>query len=282
MNDDSSVETLETRAGNTNSARTQQGNQLIHWFMTWNNYPNDGVETIETKMKGLCRAYVFQKETGEEGTKHLQGYFHLKKKMRWSEFNLPTTIHWEKAKHPKECITYCSKTETRDEGTEPYAFGMKLPKPIKCLKKEQLYDWQRKIAELCEQEPDDRKIYWFWESTGNIGKSQLVRYLCLHHGALMVSGKGADMKYLCVKYNEKHGMYPEVLIFDIPRSAANYVSYTGMEEIKNGCFASTKYDCEMVVMNPPHMICFANFEPETETMSADRWVIEELEPANAG
>lgn len=269
------VETSETTLGNTKPA-SKQGIQLIHWFMTWNNYTEESVEMIETKMKGLSKAYVFQKEVGESGTPHLQGYFHLKKKMRWSEFGLPQGIHWEKCASPKDAIAYCSKEDTRAADTQPYTFNVCIPKPLKCLSKEQLYPWQAEIVTLCEQEPNDRTIYWYWDKIGNIGKSQLVRYLCVHHKALMVSGKGADMKYLCVKYNEKHGVFPSVLIFDIPRSAANYVSYTGMEEIKNGCFASTKYECDMVVMNPPHMICFANFEPEYETMSQDRWVVTHL------
>lgn len=60
---------------------------------------------------------------------------------------------------------------------------------------------------------------------------------------------------------------------DIPRSCRKYVNYTGIEEIKNGCFASTKYECEMIVMNSPHFICFANDEPQVEKMSQDRWVV---------
>ena len=39
--------------------------------------------------------YAFQEETGEQGTPHLQGIISLKKKMRDTEFNLPSKIHWE-------------------------------------------------------------------------------------------------------------------------------------------------------------------------------------------
>lgn len=112
---------------------------------------------------------------------------------------------------------------------------------------------------------------WFYEENGNVGKSALCKYICHHYNAIICSGKAADIKYMCVKYNEKMGFYPEIIICDIPRSSENYLSYTGLEEVKNGCFMSSKYECDVVLMNPPHMICFSNFHPDVSTMSVDRW-----------
>lgn len=260
--------------GNTNSSSIKQGNQLKQWFMTWNNYPSSAVETLETVFKGLCERYAFQKEVGESGTPHIQGTFFLKKKMRWTEFNLPSGIHWEKTKAFNKSVEYCTKTDT--SVGEPYVFGIVIPKKLKILEKEKLFDWQNDIIELIENEPNDRHIHWFWETVGNVGKSTFVKYLCYHHSALLVSGKGSDMKYLIVKYKEKYGDYPSVIIWDIPRTAENFISWSAMEEVKNGCFASTKYECEMVLMNCPHMLCFANFEPDYERVSKDRWVVKEL------
>ena len=37
------------------------------------------------------------------------------------------------------------------------------------------------------------------------------------------------------------------------------------------------YESKMKVFDPPHVICFANFEPKREAMSADRWAIVDLE-----
>ena len=52
----------------------KQGNQLKNWFFTWNNYPNDAIETLETTFKQICIKYVFQREIGEEtNTPHIQG-----------------------------------------------------------------------------------------------------------------------------------------------------------------------------------------------------------------
>ena len=50
-----------------------------------------------------------------------------------------------------------------------------------------------------------------------------------------------------------------------------------MESIKNGRVFSAKYESKMKVFDPPHVICFANFEPKREAMSADRWAIVDLE-----
>ena len=96
-------------------------------------------------------------------------------------------------------------------------------------------------------------------------------------GAIIVSGKAADAKYAIQMYIQKHGQGPEIVIMDIPRTkGVTYVSYEAIEKIKDGLFFSGKYEGGMVRYNRPHFIVFANEPPETERMSSDRWVIEEL------
>jgi len=70
---------------------------------------------------------------------------------------------------------------------------------------------------------------------------------------------------------------PKVVIIDIPRTSESFVSYGGIEKIKDGCFFSGKYESGMVLYDNPHVICFANFPPVSETMSADRWHIVKIE-----
>jgi hypothetical protein len=240
-----------------------------HWCFTLNNYNKEDI--IEISSNSSIKRYVFQEETGENGTPHLQGYIEFIKKVRPISVIKYTTIHWEKCRNIKASIAYCSKEDTR---TGKIYTNIKIPKKIKII--ENLYDWQSHIVDLIKKEPDDRTIHWFWESQGNKGKSALCKYLVVKHDAVIVSGKGSDVKYMIVKYHEKHGVYPEIIIYDIPRTIENYISYTAIEEIKNGLFASSKYECEMVVMNSPHIICFANFEPNYSSMSLDRWKVKEL------
>ena len=56
----------------------------------------------------------------------------------------------------------------------------------------------------------------------------------------------------------------------------DYLSYTGIEEVKNGCFFSQKYESAMVVMPYPTIIVFANEEPCYGKMSQDRWRVQQI------
>lgn len=239
------------------------------WCLTWNNYVENWKDYFDSSKVPEIDAFVLGLEVGEEGTPHIQGVIRFNRKLRPKNL-FPKEIHWEKCRNWEASLTYCRKENNYIEKNVPRS------QSIDCLAYEDMYNWQRECVDYCEQTPDDRTIRWYWEATGGVGKSALCKYLCVHHNALICSGKGADMKYLIVKYKEKKGFFPDLIIMDIPRSCMDYVSYTGIEEIKNGLFCSTKYECDMVIMNSPHVICFANEEPDVEKMSADRWDIIEL------
>lgn len=244
-------------------------NPAKHWCFTWNNYPQNWADITAVPE---IESYVLGKEVGEEkGTPHIQGYIKFKDKLR--PLNLfPKGIHWEVCRNIQASIDYCAK-----DG-DYLIKNICLPSKVKTLNYDELYPWQANIVNNISLSANDRTINWFWETTGGVGKTALCKYLCVHHQALICSGKASDMKYLIVKYKEKYGDFPKVIIMDIPRSSLDYVSYTGIEEIKNGLFCSSKYECEMVVMNSPHVLVFANEEPKYDEMSADRWSVEELVP----
>lgn len=251
------------------SGNTKQISPAKHWVFTLNNYDNDDIENICSNSS--IKRYIFQEETGENGTPHLQGYLEFSTKKRPKSVFKTNKIHWEKCKNVKASIEYCCKEDTRTG--KIFNKNIIIIEPIKCLKRKQLYKWQEKVVKLVEKPVDDRKIYWFWESKGNVGKSALVRYLVLKHNAILISGKGADIKYQIKTFYDTHGTGPKIVIYDIPRTAENYVNYTALEEVKNGLFASNKYESSMVVINPPHFLCFANFEPYLGAVSLDRWAV---------
>merc|ERR1711981_746396 len=56
--------------------------QAKNWVMTINNYRDNILEELKDYLVPLCIKYVFYKEIGKEGTKHIQGAFILKKKTR--------------------------------------------------------------------------------------------------------------------------------------------------------------------------------------------------------
>lgn len=240
------------------------------WCFTLNNYTEEESSSINEVFRSCANLFVIGIEIGESGTPHLQGYVEFTNKLRPLSLKLSNRIHYEKCRGTRdENIAYCTK-----DNNVLFSYG--LPKKINVIT--ELLPWQRETVDMISGEPDERKIHWYYDYRGGSGKSALVKLLCYSYKALVCSGRGADMKYMIVKYFEKNGVYPDVVIFDIPRSMKDYVSYAGMEEIKNGCFASSKYECDMVIMNAPHMLCFANDLPEMEKLSRDRWVFHDLNP----
>lgn len=272
MSDTSKMDPMDLEGGNTiTPSRGRIRSSLAkNWCFTWNNYPSEWMDLMDPKIRGLEVEYVIGQEVGEQGTPHLQGYLRFKSKLRPIEtLKWNKSIHWEVAKGNKqENITYCIK-----EGK--YKTNMKIPRPIIV---EEPYGWQLEVSKIVDTEPDKRTVHWVWEPDGGKGKSSLVRYLCYKKGGVVCSGKASDMKHMIVKYHEKNEDYPDLVIFDVPRSSKDYLSYTGIEEIKNGCFASSKYETDMVIMPHPHVIVFANFPPDLEDpqMSIDRFKIYDI------
>ena len=93
--------------------------QTRNWCLTVNNYTEDDAALIQ----GWEVPYViYGKETGEEGTPHLQGYVNLSRNQRFSFVKkLHETAHWGPCKgSPEQNIAYCSKQgDTWSKGVAP-------------------------------------------------------------------------------------------------------------------------------------------------------------------
>ncbi len=263
--------------GRKRSGNTKQISTSKNWVFTYNVLMSE----IELRQfRDLCSdssdKWVFQEEIGENGNNHLQGFICFRKRLRpKSVFLEHPTIHWEKCRNIKQAIIYCQKEDTRREGRTPYMKGILRWQPLRVLDWNKFYKWQL-ATEKIAKEFDDRTINWIYEPEGNVGKSALVKYLCVNNMALLLSGKGADMKYGLKMYEEKNGAFPGLIVIEIPRTVLDYVSYSAIEEIKNGCLFSGKYEASMCIFNSPVIICFANEPPKTEKMSLDRWKIYEI------
>lgn len=245
---------------------TKQISCSKRWSFTICNYTQSDIDQLEKI--GSSNKYVYGLEIAPStGMPHIQGYIEFNVKCRPKSLFTNQSIHWEKSKGSRnQNIAYCTK--------EGNAYGNLLEDKVIVS---QPYGWQLEVTELIKKKPDPRKIYWYWEFKGGAGKSSLAKYLCVEHGAIILSGKVADMKHGIASYHLKHAKYPQIIIIDIPRSIdVDYLSYTGIEEIKNGCFFCPKYESDMIVMNPPHIIIFSNEEPNTEKMSIDRWEIKKI------
>ena len=239
-------------------------------FFTYNNYKDEEVAPLVHTLQRFAYKGKVQSEVGANGTKHLQGMIWCREKHRDTEFKLPKEIHWEKLLDEDNVRDYCGKSETHD-GKHRYVWG--FPNPLKII--ETLRPWQERIKNICLSPPDDRKIYWFWESEGGIGKTAFIKYMVYHHKITFASsGKYADIINLVFNSNMD---YVECILFNIPRANKGSISYAALECIKDGLICNTKYETGSKMFNPPNMIIFANFPPDNESeMSEDRWVIEEL------
>ena len=71
------------------------------WCFTFNNYEEGDIDKIISSDSSI--KYSIGKETGENGTKHLQGYIEFDVKKRpTSIFKFTNKIHWEVALGTKE------------------------------------------------------------------------------------------------------------------------------------------------------------------------------------
>lgn len=246
---------------------------------TLNNWTDAEVEAVKDKIRTLCAKGVFQKEVGDQGTPHLQGFFVFKKKSRpIGAFGIPR-IHFEKCRgNEVQNITYCTKSEGRAEGTTPWFFNCRAARALQKVTYERLRSWQKGIADKYQDYAEEfsRSVDWYWEPDGAKGKTVLAKYFVDEKGAICIGGKGHDIRFAIAEYVKANGQGPDIVVINLVREQAQHCSYTAIEQIKDGLFFSGKYEGGMVRFNTPHVIVFANFEPDREKLSEDRWNITRL------
>lgn len=258
------ADTKGTR-GNTNNPRHRK------WFFTWNNYELAHVDTLLDKFSE-AEKYIFQEEKGENGTPHLQGCVEFSNARSFTSMKkIHDKIHWEPTKNGNAAIEYCCKEATRNgqiwsKNIAKKYNGSDLIKELR--------PWQQEIANLIRTKPDNRKVYWYWEPNGNMGKSSLGKYLAFHNSnvCLTTATKSADI-LTCVD-----PIY-DTYIFDFPRCLGDFLPFTAIEQLKNGFITDSKLKkkARMLMFDPPHVIIFSNYEPDKDKLSADRWVIKKID-----
>lgn len=131
--------------------------------------------------------------------------------------------------------------------------------------------WQAEVVELVQTDPDPRKVHWYYEQTGNAGKSYLANYLiCKYDAFLCTGGKVSDIQYA---YQGER-----IIILDLSRTKAEHMDhlYEMIERWKDGSFLSTKYESQMKHFAVPHILAFSNFKPDLTKLSLDRWDVNKI------
>uniref|UniRef100_UPI0040484E1F hypothetical protein n=1 Tax=Shewanella sp. TaxID=50422 RepID=UPI0040484E1F len=239
-------------------------------FFTWNNYTEEQIGGLLEYFNKHATKYAFQEELAPStGTPHLQGMVVFPNEIRSTVFDPKSKGSWYKLK--KDDGVYQLKEDSRKPNGRQWSKG--LPKPIKIIT--ELRPWQSEIEKLILSEPDDRKIFWFWDNKGNIGKSAFVKYCVVKHSVLFCDG-GKKSDLINLVFNQDMDL-TRCVIWDLPRSAMGNISYATLEAVKNGMVCNTKYETGVKIFNSPHIIVFANFPPDSPAqLSEDRWVIQEL------
>jgi len=134
--------------------------------------------------------------------------------------------------------------------------------------------WQTELADILSTEPDNRTVRWYYDQTGNSGKSHFATKYCYtrsdaggierrEFGYVINGGRHADIYY---GYKEE-----KVVFFDWARDNQDGFPYVVVENFKNGYFLSTKYEVTRRYFSSPHVVVFSNFYPELNKLSEDRW-----------
>lgn len=136
--------------------------------------------------------------------------------------------------------------------------------------------WQETLLRIVKNFESDRKIIWAFDEVGNHGKTHFSVYLEDMHQAKRVVG-GMTTKDFAYSYN-----YEELVVFDFDRDSKDTVNYRLLENLKDGALWSPKYESETKRFRhlTVQVLVVANFEPEYERLSLDRWHVLKLERGN--
>lgn len=136
---------------------------------------------------------------------------------------------------------------------------------------DELREWQQRLDDRLAVEPDDRKIIFVVDETGNTGKSFFVKYYLDKHplsAQFLSIGKRDDIAHAVKTHNR-------VFLFDIPRLNLQYLQFPVLEQMKNGLLMSPKYHSTVKRFSSKvHIVIFTNEHPDDvqpNVLSEDRY-----------
>jgi hypothetical protein len=137
--------------------------------------------------------------------------------------------------------------------------------------------WQTDLITFLENNPPTyRQIIWYFDPTGNTGKSHLTKYLCVtmptKYHFVNVCGGSRDFATNILNAINR-GWSSHCILFDLARDSESKSIYEPLEHVKNGMITATKYQGQSFYFTPPHVVVLANFLPNVLKLSIDRWHI---------
>lgn len=260
---------IQRKVGNTNQPSAKK-----HFILTlkvsesWN---SSNSSILNSWLRQHCSAYAWQLECGT-----MTGYYHIqltltlfeKQRFTWLKRHFCSHAHIEECHNIDASFDYCSKSDTRIRGPYIYPEPIDSQIPIQDpLEGVEYYWWQKRLLEILDNPVHPRHIHYFFDTTGNTGKSTMALHCILKYNAIVYDGQTKDIMHAHTN--------ARVVIFDIPRSSGN-VSWHAVESLKRGFGFSPKYDSKMKLFQIPHIIIFSNDPPDISKLSLDRWQIYEI------
>lgn len=248
------------------------------WCGTINHYTSEDLSQM-SHLSTKSKLYIVGKEgKGPDATPHLQTYFQFKNQVRFSTLKKAAPrAHWEKAKgSAQDNLKYCSKEGDFETNIVKKWTLEEMKDMVRAEYKDvEWKPWQQDVIDLIAQDTSSRTIYWIFEAEGNTGKSFLTKYLVLESSAILCQGKSSDILHAVAKAVDA-GVLPRLILFDVPRVSADFISFQAIESLKNGCAQSGKYEGTQICIPSPTIVCFANIPPPRHKLSRDRWQVYEI------
>jgi len=180
-------------------------------------------------------------------------------------------IEWIKNKKSKE--EFKKAEEYIDEEENDKIKIMKFEQANEMLS--HLKPWQKKVYDICSSEkPDQRTIHVVLDKQGNTGKTALQHMfnaLCEKEVLNLTFTTEKDMLYEAAKKKTF-----KLVQINVEREK-NRFKMGPVEKIKDGEFASMKYQGRMVRNTTPHVFIYTNNEPNWNDLTEDRWKIIHLD-----
>lgn len=246
-------------------------NHFITWF--YKEEDLDVIDDILERCKKRCYKGIIQSEKcPTTGRPHMHFMLWGNKQFRDTELKLPKESYkGEQLKDKDNKSNYANKEKSHD-GIFRTKWGFPQEFEDECLHN----TWNEWVFDTVREKPDKRTIHWFWSNKGKVGKTSLVKYLIHHFNAQFATGgKYTDIMNL-VYHTDMETC--KCVIFLLPKEHKNHISYSALESVKDGLVSNMKSFKNGSKMFPrPHVFVFANYPPETEKLSSDRWNVKHLD-----
>jgi hypothetical protein len=137
----------------------------------------------------------------------------------------------------------------------------------------ELRDWQIELNNELSDEGTDRPVVFYVDPEGGNGKSYFQRWFLTNYPdrcQLLAPGKRDDLAHAI-------DVSKSVFLFNVPRGSMEFLQYGVLEQLKDRVIFSPKYESTTkVILQKTHVVVFCNEEPDLTKMSADRYVIRNL------